>query len=80
MYFYYYYCHDYSINGKPCRTPEQKGCPNMIPGLRARHFWDPAQFQWTELLEQNFPRIRAEFQKLKDLGENFQVVQDNACR
>jgi hypothetical protein len=43
----------------------QSGCPSMIPGLRAKPFWDTAEFPWVKVLEENYPAIRAEFMALK---------------
>eukprot|EP01041_Mallomonas_annulata_P000927 gene928-1797_t len=49
----------------------QRGCPNIIPGLRAQPFWNTELLPWTIILEENFESIRAEFMSLKG-GNSFQ--------
>lgn len=29
----------------------QKGCPDLVPGLSLRGFWDTKQFEWIKKLE-----------------------------
>jgi aspartyl/asparaginyl beta-hydroxylase (cupin superfamily) len=38
----------------------------LFPGLRAEPWHDPAEFDWVTRLEEAYPRIRAEFEKVHD--------------
>jgi aspartate beta-hydroxylase len=45
-------------------NPLQKGCPNVLPGLRAHPFWnvsDNETFPWLRDLERSFEELRGEF-------------------
>lgn len=55
------------INDKrvKCRDEWQRGCPQIIPGLRASKFWDPEQFEWIAELKANFSIIRDEIFALR---------------
>lgn len=60
----------YWINKKkvpPC-DPRQRGCPEIIPGLRASPWWDRAEFPWIGELEALYPVIREELLALRNLG------------
>lgn len=46
----------------------QRGCPNLIPGLRAHNFWDPHDLPELRELEGKFDAIRAELLALR--GQN----------
>ena len=53
-------------NRRPkCKNSWQRGCPQIIPGLRASQFWDPNQFEWIEDLRRTFPKIREEVLSLR---------------
>ena len=50
------------------RAPErlgQKGCPEIVPGLRATPFWDTAELPWVEAIEANVDAIRKELMGLR---------------
>jgi len=59
------------VNGRRsrCRDAWQRGCPQIIPGLRASKFWDPDQFSWIKDLRKSFPKIREEVMSLRDSGK-----------
>lgn len=42
------------------KLPLQRGCPNIIPGLRAHPWWDTSEFPWIKVFEDNFERIKKE--------------------
>eukprot|EP01038_Epipyxis_sp_PR26KG_P012526 gene12526-16801_t len=48
----------------------QCGCPNIIPGLRAKPFWNRNDFTWVEKLEESFELIKQEFLNLKSYNSN----------
>mgnify|MGYP001216781997 FL=1 len=48
-----------------CKDTWQRGCPQIIPGLRASNFWDPDQFEWINKLRCAFPKIREEVLALR---------------
>jgi hypothetical protein len=57
------------ISGQPLPKvyhPRQLGCPDLVPGLTLRGFWDRASFDWVEKLEARAPIIRAELLKLRE--------------
>lgn len=35
-------------------TEGQKGCPDIIPGLRAKPWWDAEEFPWMKHFEDNY--------------------------
>lgn len=43
----------------------QRGCPEIIPGLRASAWWDPSELSFTQQLQDNFDVIRAELVSLR---------------
>ena len=49
-------------------TEWQRGCPEIIPGLEASPFWDPARFDWAADLASRFADIRAELLSLRGKG------------
>eukprot|EP00164_Ancoracysta_twista_P009761 GFYU01014525.1.p1 GENE.GFYU01014525.1~~GFYU01014525.1.p1 ORF type:complete len:368 (-),score=108.77 GFYU01014525.1:52-1155(-) len=56
------------LNGKPRGTPPTKfqaGCPDIIPGLSAKNFWDTAQFEWVKELEAAHSDIVEELMTLR---------------
>ena len=40
-------------------------CPQLIPGLTAKPFWDPNQFEWIAILEASCDDIKKEFTALR---------------
>ncbi len=58
------------INGKkvPPVHERQRGCPEIIPGLRAMPWWDSAEFPWLAELEALYPVIREELLELRGAG------------
>jgi hypothetical protein len=55
----------------------QIGCPDIIPHLRARPFWDTAQFEWVIEVERSYDFILREFLEMKRKDGLFQVVREN---
>ena len=51
-------------------SPWQRGCPQIMPRLRASAFWDTALFPWIAEVEAAFPRIRAELLSLRDAARS----------
>lgn len=49
----------------------QKGCPDLVPGLRSQPFWDTKEFPWVAELEANYETIRDELLALRG-EEGFQ--------
>ena len=45
---------------------EQRNCPQLIPGLTSKPFWNPSAFPWLETLKLNFDAIREEVLALRD--------------
>ena len=39
-------------------SPLQKGCPDIIPGLRAQPWWDSKDFPWLKHFEEHYKEIR----------------------
>jgi len=56
------------LNGKkvPVQDELQKGCPEIIPGLRAYPWWDTKEFEWISKLEENYEVIRDELLSLRN--------------
>ena len=56
------------INGtrQPAYSEHQKGCPQIIPGLRAMPWWDTSEFEWVKQIEQNYEVIRDELLSLRE--------------
>lgn len=49
----------------PC-ADAQGGCPGIVPGLRAKPFWnDLEKFSWVQKLEDSFQDIKEEFINLR---------------
>ena len=46
----------------------QRGCPEYIPGLKSEAFWDPKEFTWASVLEENWETIRDEVLATKGKG------------
>lgn len=46
--------------------PRQLGCPDLVPGLSLRGFWDRKDFDWILKLEEKAPIIREELLKLRE--------------
>ena len=60
----------YWVNKKkvpPC-DPRQRGCPEIIPHLRAYPWWDRSEFPWISELEALYPVIREELLALRSAG------------
>ncbi len=45
---------------KPPLSEWQRGCPEILAGLRAQPFWDRGVFDWLRPFEEHFNEIRAE--------------------
>lgn len=52
----------------PCKW--QKGCPEIIPGLRARASWPVSEFPWMRDFMESFAEIKAELLALRTKGCN----------
>lgn len=48
----------------------QKGCPQLIPGLRAKPIWKVDDFPWINEFQKQFAVIRHEFLNLKGYANN----------
>jgi hypothetical protein len=51
------------VNGKklPAKYhPRQLGCPDLVPGLSLKPWWDRDDFEWIKELESNFEIIKEE--------------------
>jgi hypothetical protein len=46
-------------------NPRQLGCPDLVPGLTVRSFWDPTMMDWVNELVDNFETIRTELINLR---------------
>ena len=46
--------------------PRQLGCPDLVPGLSLKAWWDREEFQWIAKLEQYAPMIREELIALRE--------------
>lgn len=46
----------------------QKGCPEIIPGLRANPWWDTTEFGWVSEVESNYELIKTELLSLYTKG------------
>jgi hypothetical protein len=44
----------------------QKGCIDIVPGLRIQAWWDPKQFEWINTIMENFQTIQDELNVLRD--------------
>lgn len=58
------------LNGLPgCRpsNPWQRGCPQIVPSLRAAPFWDVKAFPWLQRLQAAIPAIREELLALRGI-------------
>jgi aspartate beta-hydroxylase len=55
------------INKRRCKdVPEwQRGCPDIVPGLRANPWWPETEFPWFKAFEDNFKAIQAEVLALR---------------
>ena len=58
------------MNSKPIPPPNsrQKGCPDILPGLRAQPWWDPCEFPWVAEVEEAYPLIKNELLSLYRKG------------
>lgn len=45
--------------------PRQLGCPDLVPGLSLRGWWDRTDFDWVLKLEQCAQTIRDEVMQLR---------------
>ncbi|CAM9402185.1 unnamed protein product, partial [Phaeothamnion confervicola] len=52
----------------PGASPWQRGCPDLVPGLTARPFWDAGSLPWIRDFEAAFPAIRRELLGLRGCG------------
>jgi len=62
------------INNKllpPIYDKNQVGCPDLVPGLTIRSFWDPYKFDFINELMKNFEIIKEELINLRE-GKGFQ--------
>lgn len=48
----------------------QRGCPEVIPLLRATPVWDCSEFPWVQTLESNYAVIKEELLALKDCSKS----------
>ena len=46
--------------------PRQLGCPDLVPGLSLKGFWEREEIPWVAKLESYAHIIREELQQLKD--------------
>ena len=46
--------------------PRQLGCPDLVPGLSLKAWWERHEIPWVEQLESNFETIRDELMQLRD--------------
>ena len=56
------------LSGQPMPKkyhPRQLGCPDLVPGLSLKGWWDRTEFQWVLKLEEKAPIIRDELLKLR---------------
>ena len=56
------------INGKKLPDkyhPRQLGCPDLVPGLSLKAWWDREEFEWIGQLEAQAPIIREELLSLR---------------
>ena len=44
---------------------KQRGCPDLVPGLRSQPFWDTSEFPWVKELEANYEVIKEELLSLR---------------
>ena len=51
-------------------APLQLRCPELIPGLAARPFWDTATLPWIAAFEANFEAIKSELLALRSIGSS----------
>ena len=51
----------------------QRGCPQLVKGLRSQPFWDTSEFAWISRVEENFETIREELRSLEGTS-SFQVL------
>ena len=59
----------------------QRGCPDLVPRLRAKPFWDASEFPWVRDLEARAACIRGELLQLRDEGRSgFQPYRSPAGR
>ncbi|CAG9315896.1 unnamed protein product [Blepharisma stoltei] len=58
------------LNNKriPPIAPMQRGCPEIIPGLRAHPWWDANEFPWIRDIEANYEVIKSELLALYNKG------------
>lgn len=49
---------------------EQKGCPQLIPGLRTNPYWNSSEFPWIDEVQQQFHNIRGEFLNMRNHSNN----------
>ena len=57
------------LSGQPMPKvyhPRQLGCPDLVPGLSIKGWWNRDDFDWILKLEQKAPLIREELLKLRD--------------
>lgn len=45
--------------------PRQLGCPDLVPGLSLKGWWEREEIDWIAKLEANFHIIRAELEDLR---------------
>ena len=46
--------------------PRQLGCPDLVPGLSLKAWWDRSEFEWIGRLEAQADVIREELIALRD--------------
>ena len=55
--------------GGRAADPWQRGCPQIVPGLRARAVWDESMLPWLGPLREAFGEIRSELLALRESGK-----------
>lgn len=66
---------------KSVYTHPQQYPPHYLPGVPARTFYDPAEFEWVGPLEEGYPTIRGELdQLLRQDGRGFQTYVSESQR
>ena len=54
------------LNKKRVQGDErQRGCPDLIPNLRAKPFWDTSDFPWIAEFEERHEEIKEELMRLR---------------
>lgn len=43
----------------------QLGCPDLVPAIRIKNFWDPSEFDWVQEIVKHFDEIKEELLNLR---------------